>query len=124
MHKMAAKPTLAAATAHSSDEGNAVSITDTHTATATMKLAVDSKIYLKASVDANETVSSTSSVPDGLSVINMDGEWEVKVTDATKFTAGGTTEVVFTNSSDSSRSATLTITWEDPNPAPTPDPVV
>ena len=50
---------------------------------------------------------------NGLSITNNSGEYEIKVTDASQL-SDATTVITAKNSSDATRTATLTITWLDP----------
>ena len=76
-----------------------------------MYKADGSKVYVKMTCDGAAAFTSVT----GLSMTKeSDDNYEVKVTDATQFTAGATTVVTAKNSSDESRTATLTITWLDP----------
>lgn len=113
MNKAYSKPKLAAATVATSDAFNTVTVASDYEATSNMYIAQDSKIYIKATCGNSETVACKNP-PAGLSVTDADGdgEWEVKVIDPTQLTAGGTSEIVFENSADATRSAKLTVTWK------------
>ena len=112
LNKAASKPKLEAATAGTaSDFNGTVSFPDASTATVDMYKANGSKVYVKMTCDEAAAFASVT----GLSMTKeSDDNYEVKVTDATQFTAGATTVVTAKNSSDESRTATLTITWLDP----------
>ena len=111
LNKAASKPKLEAATAGTaSDFNGTVSFSDANTATVDMYKANDSKIYIKMTCDeaaAFETVSGLTVTPQS------DDNYEIKVSDATQL-SGATTAIAAKNSSDATRTATLTITWLDP----------
>ena len=112
LNKAASKPKLEAATAGTaSDFNGTVSFPDASTATVDMYKANGSKVYVKMTCDEAAAFASVT----GLSMTKeSDDNYEVKVTDATQFTAGATTVITAKNSSDETRTATLTITWLDP----------
>lgn len=110
--KAASKPKLEEATAGTaSDFNGTVSFTNANTAIVNMYKAKDSKVYVKMTCDEGAAFDAVS----GLTVVEQsDGNYEIKVTDATQFTAGATTVVTAKNNDDNNRTATLTITWQDP----------
>ena len=110
LNKAYSKPKLEAATTGTASVFNeAISFTDNNTGTVNMYKAADSKIYVKMTCPEGATFENVN----GLSITNNSGEYEIKVTDASQL-SDATTVITAKNSSDATRTATLTITWLDP----------
>lgn len=110
LNKAYSKPKLEAATTGTASVFNeAISFTDNNTGTVNMYKAADSKIYVKMTCPEGATFENVS----GLNITNNSGEYEIKVTDASQL-SDATTVITAKNSSDATRTATLTITWLDP----------
>lgn len=116
LNKAYSKPIFAAATAGTGSTFNeAPAIADVYAPTANMYLVNGSKIAIKATCP--EEISFLEKTTTGLTISDKgQGNYEIEVTNAAQFTAGGTTAVIAQNTTmgAESRNATLTITWVDP----------